>query len=139
MMMKARSLVKMVSMDFLYSPVSLAATFLSLGLTVFAICVITSKIQEKHGKNKKRYHPIAGTMLNQLMNFNRLHHYMTDLARKHKTYRLISPFRSEVYTSDPANVEYILKTNFENYGKVCTDSFGTYGLLLYSILHVFLD
>lgn len=42
---------------------------------------------------------------------------MTDLARKHKTYRLLSPFRSEVYTSDPANVEYILKTNFQNFGK----------------------
>ncbi|KAI9180311.1 hypothetical protein LWI28_003479 [Acer negundo] len=36
---------------------------------------------------------------------------------KHKTYRLISLFRSEIYTSDPANVEYMLKTNFENYGK----------------------
>nr|GMC84835.1 cytochrome P450 704C1-like isoform X1 [Ipomoea batatas] len=46
-----------------------------------------------------------------------LHHYITDLARKYKTYRLITPFRSEVYTVDPINVEYILKTNFENYGK----------------------
>jgi len=67
---------------------------------------------------KKKYHPIAGTVFNQMMNFNRLHHYMTDLARKYKTYRLLNPFRSEVYTSEPSNVEYILKTNFENYGKV---------------------
>lgn len=43
---------------------------------------------------------------------------MTDLAGKYKTYRLLSLFRSEIYTTDPANVEYILKTNFENYGKV---------------------
>ncbi|KAK9098183.1 hypothetical protein Syun_025228 [Stephania yunnanensis] len=42
---------------------------------------------------------------------------MTDLATKHYTYRLISPFRSEVYTADPANVKYILKTNFPNFGK----------------------
>ncbi|PKI77758.1 hypothetical protein CRG98_001882 [Punica granatum] len=42
---------------------------------------------------------------------------MTDLAAKHRTYRLLSPFRNEVYTSDPANVEYILKTNSDNYGK----------------------
>ncbi|KAL3536921.1 hypothetical protein ACH5RR_000287 [Cinchona calisaya] len=109
-------------MEFLYSPFSLAATFLLLGLIVFA--VITRKIQENHGK-KKRYHPIAGTMLDQLINFHRLHHYMTDLATKHKTYRLITPFRNEVYTSNPANVEYILKTKFENYGK------GTYN---YTIL-----
>uniref|UniRef100_A0A3Q7EKZ2 Cytochrome P450 n=1 Tax=Solanum lycopersicum TaxID=4081 RepID=A0A3Q7EKZ2_SOLLC len=63
------------------------------------------------------YHPIGGTIFNQLINFHRLHHYMTDLACKYKTYRLISPFRNEIYTSDPANVEYILKTNFDNYGK----------------------
>ncbi|KAL3536920.1 hypothetical protein ACH5RR_000286 [Cinchona calisaya] len=107
----------MVSMEFLNSSVSLAVTFLlSIGLTVLAIHIITSKIQEKHGK-KKRYHPIAGTMLNHLINFNRLHHYMTDLATKHKTYRILCPFRNEVYTSDPANVEYILKTNFKNYVK----------------------
>ncbi|KAH0726432.1 hypothetical protein KY290_002243 [Solanum tuberosum] len=42
---------------------------------------------------------------------------MTDLAGKYKTYRLISPFKNRIFTSDPANVEYILKTNFENYGK----------------------
>ena len=38
--------------------------------------------------------------------------------RKHRIYRLISLFRNEIYTTEPANVEYILKTNFENYGKV---------------------
>ncbi|KAF9612082.1 hypothetical protein IFM89_038001 [Coptis chinensis] len=67
--------------------------------------------------DKKKYHPCAGTVLNHVLHFRKLHHYMTDLARKHKTYRLISPFRNEIYTSDPANVEYILKTNFPNYGK----------------------
>jgi cytochrome P450 len=66
---------------------------------------------------KKKYHPVAGTVFNQMMNFNRLHHYMTDLARKYKTYRLLNPFRNEVYTAEPCNVEYILKTNFDNYGK----------------------
>uniref|UniRef100_M1DNP6 Cytochrome P450 monooxygenase n=1 Tax=Solanum tuberosum TaxID=4113 RepID=M1DNP6_SOLTU len=42
---------------------------------------------------------------------------MTDLAGKYKTYRFISPFKNRICTSDPANIEYILKTNFENYGK----------------------
>ncbi|GFP86008.1 cytochrome p450 704c1 [Phtheirospermum japonicum] len=77
--------------------------------------LLARKLYEKQGK--KKYHPIGGTVVHQLLNFNRLHDYMTELARKYKTYRLISPFRSEVYTSDPANVEYILKTNFDNYGK----------------------
>ncbi|KAI5411905.1 hypothetical protein KIW84_056828 [Lathyrus oleraceus] len=71
------------------------------------------------GQNTKdeKYHPVAGTVFNQLMNFNTLHHYMTDLARKYKTYRLLSPCRNEIYTAEPNNVEYILKTNFDNYGK----------------------
>ncbi|KAL3615605.1 hypothetical protein CASFOL_041266 [Castilleja foliolosa] len=69
-------------------------------------------------QNKKKYHPIGGTIFNHLINFNNIHDYMTHLANKYKTYRiLIGPFRSEVYTSDPAIVEYILKTNFDNYGK----------------------
>ncbi|KAK9103509.1 hypothetical protein Sjap_020763 [Stephania japonica] len=70
-----------------------------------------------NNKRKQYRHPIGGTIFNQLINFNRLHHYMTDLARTHKTYRLLGPLRSEIYTSDPANVEHILKTNFPNYAK----------------------
>ncbi|CAN4125729.1 unnamed protein product [Withania somnifera] len=99
-------------MDILQSSISLTATILSLLLCGYIVHILTKKL---HGK--KRYHPIGGTIFNQLLNFHRVHHYMTDLAGKYKTYRLISPFRNEIYTADPANVEYILKTNFENYGK----------------------
>ncbi|XP_031272659.1 cytochrome P450 704C1-like isoform X1 [Pistacia vera] len=95
---------------FLGSPLSITALAIILG-------VLTVGILGRKLKQKKKYHPIGGTVFNQLLNFNRLHHYMTDLATKHKTYRLISPFRNEVYTAYPPNVEYILKTNFENYGK----------------------
>ncbi|GER26401.1 cytochrome P450, partial [Striga asiatica] len=42
---------------------------------------------------------------------------MADLASKYKTYRIITPFRNKIFTSDPANIEHILKTNFQNYGK----------------------
>ncbi|KAL6127814.1 hypothetical protein ACLB2K_071175 [Fragaria x ananassa] len=50
---------------------------------------------------------------------------MTELACKYKTYRLLDLFKGVVYTVEPANVEYMLKKNFNNYGK------GTY---LYDIL-----
>ncbi|KAI5647339.1 hypothetical protein M9H77_33344 [Catharanthus roseus] len=107
-----------MSMDFhflLNNSVSISAALLFIALVVL---LLIHKLQEKNGiTKKKKYHPIGGTILNQLINFNRLHHYMTDLAAKYRTYRLISPFRNEIYTSDPANVEYILKTNFKNYGK----------------------
>ncbi|CAN1754985.1 Cytochrome P450 704C1 [Linum perenne] len=61
--------------------------------------------------------PIAGPVLVQLVNFDWLFDYQTSLAKKYKTYRLLTPSHSEIYTVDPANVEYILKTNFSNYGK----------------------
>ncbi|XP_011034689.1 PREDICTED: cytochrome P450 704C1-like isoform X2 [Populus euphratica] len=103
----------MASIDSLSNSLTLSA--LVLILSIFIVQLSIRKLNKK--QEKRRYHPLGGTVFNQLLNFNRLHHYMTDLAGKHKTYRLIAPFRSEVYTADPVNVEYILKTNFENYGK----------------------
>nr|GMC90912.1 cytochrome P450 704C1-like isoform X1 [Ipomoea batatas] len=103
-------------MAFLFSPIYILTAFLSLGLSIIFIHAFIITVLQKHSNNKK-YHPIGGTIFHHVINFHRLHHYITDLARKYKTYRLITPFRSEVYTVDPVNVEYILKTNFENYGK----------------------
>lgn len=94
-------------MDFLST--SLLPIAISLAVILLAVIFLP--------ENKRRYHPVAGTVLNQLINFPRLHDYMTELAGKYRTYRLLGFFRSEVYTSDPANVEYMLKTNFANYGK----------------------
>lgn len=101
--------------------ISIAVAFLSLAIISAALLrFLIGKLQGEDGRKKKKYHPVGGTVFHQLSNFHRLHHYMTDLAGKYRTYRLISPFRNEIYTSDPVNVEYILKTNFDNYGKVCT-------------------
>ena len=102
-------------MDFLSNPVFFTALALILSLLTVQI---VAKVVDKTKAKKKKYPPIGGTVFHQLLNFKRLHHYMTELAGKHKTYRLLGLFRNEIYTSDPANVEYILKTNFENYGKV---------------------
>ncbi|PIA26127.1 hypothetical protein AQUCO_09900008v1 [Aquilegia coerulea] len=99
-------------MDSISTTISTLPTALAVLLVLITVTVVVRKLTDK-----KKYHPVGGTVFNQLLNFKRLHHYMTDLAGKHKTYRLLSPFRSEIYTSDPANVEYILKSNFPNYGK----------------------
>ncbi|KAL0452543.1 UNVERIFIED_CONTAM: cytochrome [Sesamum latifolium] len=61
--------------------------------------------------------PVAGPMLNQLIHFNRLFDYQVALAQRYHTFRFITESHSEVYTTDPLNVEYILKANFPNYGK----------------------
>ncbi|KAL6131917.1 hypothetical protein ACLB2K_070290 [Fragaria x ananassa] len=67
-------------------------------------------------KQNKRYPPVAGTVLHQLINRRKLNQYMTELACKHTTYRMLGLFRHTVYTADPVNVEYMLKTNVANYG-----------------------
>ncbi|KAJ8552749.1 hypothetical protein K7X08_020142 [Anisodus acutangulus] len=90
-----------------------------LTLTALAVTLVTCvfKLVFIGLGNKGKYHPVAGTAIDHLLNFDRLHDYMTEQANKYKTYRILNLFKSEVYTSDPANVEYILKTNFPNYGK----------------------
>ncbi|XP_021856518.1 cytochrome P450 704C1 isoform X2 [Spinacia oleracea] len=91
--------------------------FIASPIVVFLLIKLFLKQKYPQKYEQKKYHPVAGTMFHHLLHFNKIHHYMTDLAAKYKTYRILAPFRNEVYTSDPANVEYILKTNFENYGK----------------------
>ncbi|KAB5527006.1 hypothetical protein DKX38_020853 [Salix brachista] len=102
----------MASIDFLSYQFTFSALVLILSLFVLQLFIRKLNKQKKH-----KYHPVGGTVFNQLLHFNKVHHYMTNLAAKYKTYRLLAPFRSEIYTADPVNVEYILKTNFENYGK----------------------
>lgn len=53
-----------------------------------------------------------------LFNFNNIYDYLTELTRKNMTFRIVYLDNIEIYTSDPAIVEYFLKTNFANYGKV---------------------
>ena len=102
-------------MGFFFHLITLTGIALGLILLVNIIKIFGIRLAEK----KRRYHPIAGTVFHQLANFHRIHHYMTDLAAKHRTYRLLwSPRSDAIYTSDPINVEHILKTNFPNYARV---------------------
>eukprot|EP00262_Sarcandra_glabra_P009522 TRINITY_DN23934_c0_g1_i1.p1 TRINITY_DN23934_c0_g1~~TRINITY_DN23934_c0_g1_i1.p1 ORF type:complete len:508 (-),score=69.42 TRINITY_DN23934_c0_g1_i1:305-1828(-) len=96
-------------MDLIYNLISIVA---ALCFAFYSLKTLARRWPEK-----KRYPPIAGTILDLLKHFDSLHDYMTQLSRKHKTYRILDPFQSQIYTVDPANVEYILKTNFPNYGK----------------------
>ncbi|RDX62429.1 Cytochrome P450 704C1, partial [Mucuna pruriens] len=92
--------------------------FLSATITAVILVAIFIKIHGSGFFDKKRkYHPVAGTVIHQMFNFHRLLEYMIDLASQRKTYRLLSFTRNEVYTSNPVNIEHILTTNFPNYGK----------------------
>ncbi|CAN6229253.1 unnamed protein product [Urochloa humidicola] len=89
---------------------------LALSLLLLLALYLAGRRRRAGGKNRK-YPPVAGTMLHQLLNFGRLVEYQTELSRRHRTFRMLTPTCNYVYTVEPANVEYILKTNFANYGK----------------------
>ncbi|CAD6259926.1 unnamed protein product [Miscanthus lutarioriparius] len=91
-------------------------TVLTLILALLLVLYLALRRRAGGGKNR-RYPPVAGTVLHQLFNFNRLMEYHTELAHRYRTFRMLTPTSSYIYTVEPANVEYILKTNFANYGK----------------------
>lgn len=89
---------------------------LSFFLMIFVAKFLFVYIREVMSKDQRP--PVAGPVFSQLIHFNKLFDYQASLAQKYITYRMILPSHSEIYTADPVNVEYILKTNFINYGKV---------------------
>ncbi|KAM7266513.1 hypothetical protein ACFE04_004410 [Oxalis oulophora] len=92
-----------------FTPVTIA--FIAVGLYIVISFYATG------GRKKKKYHPVAGSFIDEAVNFHRMHDHMTDLARKYSTYRMLGFLRGEVNTADPVNIEHILKTNFSSYGK----------------------
>ena len=91
------------------------------GVLIFFVMIFVAKflfvyIREVMSKDQRP--PVAGPMFNQLIHFSKLFDYQASLAQKNITYRIILPSQSHIYTADPVNVEYILKTNFANYCKV---------------------
>ncbi|XP_059629415.1 cytochrome P450 704C1-like [Cornus florida] len=99
------------AVSFILALVGVLIFFVILLIAILLVIYIRELILKDHRP------PVAGPIVNQIIHFNRLFDYHTSLARKYSTFRMITPSHSEVYTADPVNVEYILKTNFSNYGK----------------------
>jgi fatty acid omega-hydroxylase len=75
-----------------------------------------------YGKNKGPVvYPIVGTFIGVLWNLEHIHDWMTEQLKKKTnsmTARFVRPGSAAFYlTASPKNVEYILKTNFDNYPK----------------------
>jgi cytochrome P450 len=111
-------------MDSLLSQAALLALSLLLLLSLYL-----ARLRRGGSEHRRKYPPVAGTMLHQLLNFDRLVEYQTELSRRYRTFRMLTPTCNYVYTVEPANVEYILKTNFANYGK---------GVMTHDVLEDFL-
>lgn len=71
----------------------------------------------KKWRNCDVYPPGAATMVDHILNFKRIHDFFYDRHRRFKTFRIAYPTFSMVCTTDPADVEHMLKTNFANYIK----------------------
>lgn len=91
-------------------------------LTLF-VCLILSWIFI-HGlrqRNRKGpiHWPIIGAGLEQWVNFDRMHDWLVKYLAQSPT--VVVPTWSTTYTyiAHPDNVEHVLKTNFDNYPKVC--------------------
>ncbi|KAI3444663.1 hypothetical protein Pfo_001328 [Paulownia fortunei] len=115
-------------MDILYAIFCTITTAVLLLLVLFSALVL--RIFVGKSIRNPNYPPVVGTVFGQLFYFNRLYDYQTGMAKKHRTSRLLAPDQSEIYTTEPRNIEHILKTNFSNYSKgqynqdIWTDLFG---------------
>ncbi|WOL01040.1 Cytochrome P450 [Canna indica] len=61
--------------------------------------------------------PFIASTIEQLINYERMHDWLTEYLAKSKTVTVKLPFKSYTYIADPVNVEHVLKTNFRNYPK----------------------
>ncbi|KAL5571497.1 hypothetical protein UlMin_021094 [Ulmus minor] len=102
-------------MDILYTIITFISIFLIFLLLFFSLLML--RIFTGKSINNPSYHPIHGTVFNQLFYFSKLYDHQTKVATKFPTFRLLAPEQSEVYTIDTRNIEHILKTNFDKYSK----------------------
>ncbi|CAL4972662.1 unnamed protein product [Urochloa decumbens] len=75
------------------------------GLALLALFSYLTAAARRGSRTRPRYPPVSGTVFHKLYHLRRLHDYLTDLSRRHKTFRLLAPGRRRlVYTCDPAAV-----------------------------------
>jgi cytochrome P450 len=99
----------------LWSTEYAAAITIILPLAAASLLVVLFfKIKYRNGDD---YPPVAATMVDHMLNFKRLHDFLYDHHRRLKTFRIAYPNFTLVSTTDPANVEHIVKSNFANYVK----------------------
>ncbi|XP_019459626.1 PREDICTED: cytochrome P450 704B1 [Lupinus angustifolius] len=93
----------------------------NMGGLLLLICMIVSLIfthrwSQRNKKGPKTW-PFIGAAIEQLMNYDRMHDWLVQYLSKSKTVVVPMPFTTYTYIADPANVEHVLKTNFNNYPK----------------------
>ncbi|KAI3959348.1 hypothetical protein MKW98_018938 [Papaver atlanticum] len=85
--------------------------------------VFMHRWNQRNVKGPKSW-PFIGVLIELLMNYHRMHDWLTDYFVESKTFKVPLPFITMTFISEPANVEHVLKTNFNNYPK--GEAFHTY-------------
>lgn len=100
------------------SPFSGSTVVLTVTMATALLWLWFFRWQQRHQLSPKNW-PIIGATLETLRHFDTMHDWILSYFQKGlKTFRLTLPGSIRTYTVDPANVEYILKTNFSNFPKV---------------------
>lgn len=81
--------------------------------TIFSFLVFYTE-ECIHSKGRP---PIAGTVFHEFFYHDTIYDFETGVARKHTTFRYIKTSYSENFTTDPANIEHMLKSSFSKYQK----------------------
>ncbi|KAL5994719.1 hypothetical protein ACLOJK_024772 [Asimina triloba] len=117
---------------------SLQSLFLSLLSIAIYLLIIhlhnhsRSKLPNIYQRRKVRSYPLVGHLVAYLKNRHRFLDWSTEILAAHSTHAVTYKrpgLVQGVITANPINVEYVLKTNFENYTK---------GALFTSLLRDFL-
>ncbi|KAF7827594.1 Cytochrome P450 704B1 [Senna tora] len=97
--------------------------FNNMGGIVLVMCMCVSwMLMHRWSQRKKKgpkTWPFLGAAIEQMMNYDRMHDWLVKYFSQSKTVVVPMPFTTYTYIADPANVEHVLKTNFNNYPKVC--------------------
>ncbi|KAI3898692.1 hypothetical protein MKW98_000805 [Papaver atlanticum] len=89
---------------------------ISVLISMAVSSVFLHRWRQRNVKGPKTW-PFVGAAIEQLMNYDRMHDWLANLLTESKTVKVPMPFTTYTYIADPANVEHVLKTNFNNYPK----------------------
>eukprot|EP01018_Ginkgo_biloba_P012963 Gb_16065 [translate_table: standard] len=74
-------------------------------------------VNQRYSKEPQMW-PLVGMLTSLIFHFDNFYEWATDiLIRNGGTVRIKGPWLNKVATADPANIEYVLKTRFQNFIK----------------------
>ncbi|XP_002978645.2 cytochrome P450 704B1 [Selaginella moellendorffii] len=92
-----------------------ASWMISIAL-LLAWWVFLHRLRQRHLAGPKTW-PLLGCIVEQARNFDKLHDWLLGYFNKTLTFSVPMATINNTFTANPANVEYILKTNFNNFPK----------------------